>query len=798
MIPTSKEERIQQLEDRIKSLILDKDLAMSALETAVAMSGLHGGDAESHIFLGKVLDELETLLPSDVSGIYTVEEDTADFVLRAVRPEAEHERLAVEVEAIIEDRIFSYALQRQTPVVVSTKDRSGQVLLQSVATASRIRGMYVAIFRDGRDSISDTISALLPILLISTANNMESQETNRYIKSVNTALEATIRRLEASEKKLLSHRKQLAAEVAARTSELTSANEQLVAEVAERRKAQEALALERDYIATLLDTSGALILVLDPSHTVLRCNNTCRDYLCNRDLVCTNMSVLDHLIDDHRDHVREKLDAVAQSPDSKIRETFEAAITDVHGAKRTLSWTCSRLPGMLGSPSQIILSGIDISEKIKAERALRDSEARFRAIFMAAGFGIVLADLDGFFLDANPAFCRMMGYMHEEIVGLHINDLNLPEDHHKRTSERARLLDGDDSQLTMEKRYLRKDGSLLWVRTTLTSVRGSSDKHRNIIAMVADISEQKELEQALRSAEETYRNIFENAVEGIFLAQPNGPFLKVNPAMALMFGYSSPDAFIQRVPSALEYLFPNTEVRSECLGRLSQQGQIISCEGRTTRFDGEDIWISVSARALHDEHGNVLSIEGLAEDISDRKARELHLKRLATIDELTGIPNRHLFLNRFDHLLTQSALTGNTLALMYIDLDEFKAINDNHGHHIGDIVLAHAATRLRNRIRKSDDIARLGGDEFCVLISNPASPEDLRTLAEQIIATLAAPYLVDALECRIGASIGIATFPMDGNTSTELLRKADSAMYVAKKEGGNRLHEYLDGNDPWA
>ncbi|TVM18002.1 hypothetical protein DPQ33_07805 [Oceanidesulfovibrio indonesiensis] len=798
MNPTAKEKRIRLLEDRIKSLILDKDLAMSALETAVAMSGLHCGDAGPQTFLARVLEKLEAVMPSEVSGIYTVEENTADFALQAVRPEGERERLAAEVEAIIEDRMFSYALQRQTPVMVSTTDRSKQILLQSVATASRIRGMYVAILRDGRDSISDTVFALLPILLISTANTMESQETNRYIKSVNSALESTIERLETSEKNLLRHREQLAAEVAERTGELIRANDQLTAEVAERRRAQEELALERDYIATLLDTSGALILVLDTSHNVLSCNNTCRDYICNRESGCGGGPVLDHFVEDHRELVRNKLEAMALPQAHQYRESFEAAISDVHGSKRTLSWTCSRLPGMPDAPPQVILSGIDISEKILAERALRDSEARFRAIFMAAGFGIVLADLDGFFIDANPAFCRIMGYAHEEIAGMHINDVSLPEDHHKHTDERVRLIEGGESQLTLEKRYLRKDGSLLWGRTTLTSVGDSSTNHRYIIGMVADISEQKELEQALRSAEETYRNIFENAVEGIFLARPDGPFLKVNPAMAHMFGYSSPDAFIQAIPSALEHLFPDSDVRSDCLEWLRDKGQVISCEGRTTRLDSEDIWISVSARALHDGRGNVLSIEGLAEDISDRKAREQHLRRLATIDELTGIPNRHLFLNRFDQLLAQSSRTGNILVLMYIDLDDFKDINDSHGHHVGDDVLAQAAARLRKRIRKSDDIARLGGDEFCVLISNPPSDDDIYALAGQILETLATPYKVDQLECRIGASIGIARFPLDGDTSTELLRKADSAMYAAKKEGGNRFSDYSDDNDPWA
>ncbi|MFW5734211.1 MAG: PAS domain S-box protein, partial [Oceanidesulfovibrio sp.] len=752
MIPEHKDEHLRFLEDRIKLLIMEKDLAMSALGTAVAMSGLHGVDTAPQAFLDRVLDELETVMPSVVSGIYTVDEETADFILQAVRPEAEQDRLADEVEAIIEDRTFSYALLRNTPVVISTKDRSAHIVLQSLATASRIRGMYVAILWGNRDVVTDTGLALLPVLLNSTANTMESHETNRYIKSVNTTLQATIERLEASERELLVHRERLAAEVTERTSELTRANELLVAEVAERRKAQEELALERDYIATLLDTSGALILVLDESLTVVRCNNTCRNHFCNRGAGCAEGPFLDRFLDIHRETVRDNLAAVLNSSQVQSPIFFEAAITDVNGLERTISWTCSRLPGPADTPPQVIVSGIDISEKISIERALRDSEARFRAIFMSAGLGIVLGDRTGSFIDANPAFCAMMGYSREEIAALHINDLSLSEDRDGRAEEYLRLLEGGQSQMTAEKRYVRKDGSVFWGRTTLTCVGSPTDGPRYLIGMIANISEQKELEEALRSAEATYRNIFENAVEGIFLAKPDGPYLKVNPAMAHMFGYPTPERFLEGVPTALEHLFPESEVRDECFGRLRDKGQIISCESRTVRLEGDDIWISINARALHDEHGNILSIEGLAEDITERKAREQHLKRLATIDELTGIPNRHLFLNRFDQLIAQSARMDHTLALLYIDLDDFKDVNDNHGHHTGDVVLAEAAGRLRNRVRKSDTLARLGGDEFCILLVNPARPQDINGVAEQIIQTLSTPYRVDDRECRIGAS----------------------------------------------
>ncbi|QJT09287.1 sensor domain-containing protein [Oceanidesulfovibrio marinus] len=795
MIAPDKSDQIKILEKRVRSLIRDKDLAMSALETAVSISALHGGDTDPHSFLGSVLEHLESVLPSLASGFFMVDEETSDFVLRSFRPAASGDRIQQEMDALVKDRMFSYAVQRRTPVVVSSMDRSCQLVLQSVATASRIRGMFLAVLENDA-AIADTILALLPVLLISTANSMESLETYRYIQSVNATLEATIERLEASEQQLMSHGKQLAKEVANRTCDLTRANEQLTEEVSERRKAQQALSLERDYITAVLDTAGALILVMDSNHTVLRCNSTCSEYFCTCGEKCGGARFLEFFVPEDVDHVRDRLRAVSQSLDGSARELFEATIVDDNGSRHTLSWSCSALPGPVGEPRQLIVSGIDISEKILAEQALRDSEARFRAVFMSAGLGIVLGGLDGVFIDANPAFCAMMGYSREEIPGLTIFDLTKPEDHGPDFHARLqRLLDDEISTLTSEKQYIRKDGSWVWGQSTLSCIRTMDGGTSYLIGMISDTSERKVLEEALRAAESTYRNIFENAVEGIFLAPVDGPYLRVNPAMAAIFGYSSPESIVQDVSSAMEQLFPDPETRAKCFHSLQEDGTVRHFESRTRGRNGEAIWISISARALSDASGAVVSLEGLAEDITERKAREQQLKRLATIDELTSIPNRHLFLDRFAEMIEQSSRLGLSIALLYIDLDDFKLVNDNHGHHIGDKVLSLAAERLRHRVRKTDIVARLGGDEFCVLISNPATGADVQAAATHIIATLSAPYTFEDFTCHIGVSIGIAMFPGDGDSSDELLRKADAAMYVAKRSGGNSFAVYTQDDD---
>lgn len=790
-----KSDQIKILEERVRSLLQDKDLAMSALETAVSMSALHGGETDPHTYMGSVLEHLESVLPSLASGFFMVDEETSDFVLHSFRPGTSRDQLQLEMDALVEDRMFSYAVQRRTPVVVSSSDRSFQLVLQSVATASRIRGMFLAILKNDA-SIADTILAVLPVLLISTANSMESLETYRYIQAVNARLEVTVERLEASERQLMSHGEHLAREVAARTSDLTYANEQLTEEVRERRKAQQALSLERDYIAAVLDTAGALILVMDSNNSVLRCNSTCSEYFCTCGEGCRGYQFLDFFVPEDVDRVRDRLHAISHTLNGSAREMFEAAIVDCKGSRRTLSWSCSALPAPIDEPRQLIVSGIDISEKILAEQALRESETRFRTVFMSAGMGIVLSGLDGVFIDANPAFCNMMGYSREDIPGLTIFDITKPEDHGAGFhAHLLRLFNNEIPTLTSEKQYIRKDGSLVWGQSTLSCIRTTEDENDYLIGIIANISERKVLEEALREAESTYRNIFENAVEGIFLAPMDGPYLKVNPAMASMFGYSSPGSFVQDVASAIGQLLPDSETRAKCFDSLQKDGKVRHFESRTFDRDGEPIWISLSARALYDDTGAVICMEGLAEDITARKAREQQLKRLATIDELTSIPNRHLFLDRFAEMIEQASSFGLSLALLYIDLDDFKLVNDNHGHHVGDKVLTLAAERLRHRVRKTDTVARLGGDEFCVLISNPATGADIQAAATHIIATLSAPYVFEDFTCKIGASIGIAIFPNDGDSSDELLRKADAAMYAAKRSGGNTFAIYSEDNE---
>ncbi len=174
---------------------------------------------------------------------------------------------------------------------------------------------------------------------------------------------------------------------------------------------------------------------------------------------------------------------------------------------------------------------------------------------------------------------------------------------------------------------------------------------------------------------------------------------------------------------------------------------------------------------------------GINRDITERIKEAERLQHLAHYDHLTGIPNRYLFLDRVTHLITQSQRNKNKFALLYIDLDKFKAINDAKGHEVGDRLLQEAALRLEQCLRCSDTIARIGGDGFAHVLENLSSKEEITQMAEALIKTLERPFVFDDEEWYISCSIGIAIYPDDGKTTDDLLSAADAAMYKAKHKG---------------
>ena len=311
------------------------------------------------------------------------------------------------------------------------------------------------------------------------------------------------------------------------------------------------------------------------------------------------------------------------------------------------------------------------------------------------------------------------------------------------------------------------------------------DLRRQKALLEAEIAQRRRTEEALRRAEEKYRTIFERAVEGIFQCDLEGTFLEVNPATARLLGYDSPSELVGRPGMGLDILV-DSEERRVYLEKLLRDGVVANREYQIRRSDGEHIWVSESSRLAEGPDGERL-IEGVLEDTTESKKSALDLHYRATYDGLTNIPNRLLFFDRLEHALARAKRYGYGLAVLFLDLDGFKSVNDNFGHRAGDELLLQAAGRLRRRVRASDTLARLGGDEFGVLLERVTELDSVNQAAENMIAALVEPFLIGAAEFRIGVSVGVSLFPGDAEDASTLVSRADAAMYAAKKEGGNRL-----------
>ncbi len=264
--------------------------------------------------------------------------------------------------------------------------------------------------------------------------------------------------------------------------------------------------------------------------------------------------------------------------------------------------------------------------------------------------------------------------------------------------------------------------------------------------------------------------------------------------MLRIFGYESADEMIGQ-KGMRTAIMADSEDRQEYLKILKRDGFVSNFEFRARRKNGEVIWCSESSRTVVLDDASDL-IEGVLEDVTQRKRNEIELKHLATIDSLTGVPNRHLFFDRLEHALASAKRYESMISVLFVDLNEFKLVNDTYGHQTGDELLKMVAERLQKRIRESDTLARLGGDEFGVLLGAIEDSESAILVARNLLDVMAAPFSIKGTEVEVGATIGISFYPLDGKDSVTLISRADAAMYGAKQKGKSMLGTYSECGTP--
>ena len=398
------------------------------------------------------------------------------------------------------------------------------------------------------------------------------------------------------------------------------------------------------------------------------------------------------------------------------------------------------------------------------------------------------AQIEWYFEYLSDGCVDLTGYRPELLLAgdaLRLDDLIHPDDReHVSTQRSGALMRGDSFEF--EYRILGSDGLLRWVsdRGAVRVAEGARDGGI-VEGVIQDITSRKLADVAAREAERRYRGLFDHAIEGIFRTTNEGRYLAANPALARIYGFDSPEELIQSLRDIRQQLYVDATRRGEFMRLIRARGSITGFESQVYRRDGSIIWISENARTVNDASGNLLYFEGTVEDITDRKLYEARLERQANYDGLTGLANRTLFHDRLEQAILACARHGGELAVVFIDLDRFKYINDSLGHPIGDRLLQTIAERLRGRVRDCDTVARLGGDEFVVLVNGHGGLDALRVLVSRLISEIAQPWTIEHGTFNATCSVGVALYPGDGEDAATLLRNADSAMYRAKELGRN-------------
>lgn len=434
-------------------------------------------------------------------------------------------------------------------------------------------------------------------------------------------------------------------------------------------------------------------------------------------------------------------------------------------------------PLVVGSRPTSVGTLIDLSAQRQVEKELKDKTRRYAALFEGAQDAILVADIDSRrVIDANVEAELLFLRPREELIGMSTAAFHPPELSAAYGEAYARHIragrGGPD-----EMKIVTADGDIVDVEIS-SNIIETADGHRLIQGVFRDIRQRKRNEAELKLA----ARVFESSQESILITNADSIIVSVNPAFLRMTGYS-----------AAEVIGYNPRLLGS--GRhpaefFAAMRQTLNAEGRwqgeiwNRRKSGEiyPAWLTISV--YRGASGEVLNFVGIESDISERHAAQERIRQLAYFDPLTGLPNRRLLQDRAEQALVGAEREGKRVALLFVDLDHFKTINDSLGHSAGDQLLSQVAQRLLGCVRRMDTVARLGGDEFVVLLGE-ATLEGTSEVARKILEVVGRPFHIEQHQLGVTPSLGISLFPQDGDDFETLLKHADTAMYRAKESGRN-------------
>ncbi len=433
-----------------------------------------------------------------------------------------------------------------------------------------------------------------------------------------------------------------------------------------------------------------------------------------------------------------------------------------------------------------VMTFVDITERVIAQKSLLESEKRFRIMFDQAPLPYQSLNGEGIILDINQAWLEHFGYERREVVG-HLYQEFITEESLATLYRNFPNLLANGTVNNVEFDIVCKNGT---IRHIELEGRTSLDSHDNFLhthCILSDITEKTLYINDLKLSE----RIIDGAAEGIMITDANRKILSVNPAFSILTGYSSEDA-IGQTPALLKS-DKHDQKFYEQMNKTIEEGNIWQGEIWNRKKNGEIYAEFISINPVLDDNGNIIHYVSIFADITQQKDNEEKLHYLAHHDYLTSLPNRVVLYENLQNALSLAQREKKITALLMLDLDRFKDVNDNYGHSSGDMLLQMVAFDLQSRIRSTDVIARLGGDEFAVLLRNVHNPQDAADVAQSLIDVIEKPRrLPSGNNVYVGLSIGIAIAPEHGLSAEELMQHADIALYSAKSLSKGGFHFYSD------
>lgn len=462
--------------------------------------------------------------------------------------------------------------------------------------------------------------------------------------------------------------------------------------------------------------------------------------------------------------------------------------TDAQGMERWLAYSAYAITDRQQQISHLLLEMEDITSQKQAEQHWMESELRFRTLLdNTPEISVQGYEADGTTFYWNKASEKLYGYSRSEALGRNLLELIIPEMMQAEVKQAIRQMASSGQPVPAGELTLRhKNGQPVQVYSGHAVVH-LPDRPAQIFCMDIDLTQRKTHEANQRLAEA----VFNSTQEGILITDTSKVIIATNPALERLFGYSKAE-LLGQTPALFRSGRHTEDFYQQMWQQLNEQHYWMG-EVCNKRKDGQVLPIQLSISAVYNDAQQISHYAAVFTDLSELRAKEAEMMFLAEHDELTHLPNRQLCLQLLEQYLKTARRDASQLAVLMLDLDHFKDVNDSYGHQAGDQLLLQVASRLKQKVRDTDVVARLGGDEFAIILSGLNQPDDAALVADKLIQSMTTPFLLaDKVELTLGASIGIGLYPEHGDNTASLLQGADAALYKAKAAGRNTFTFYSD------